>query len=201
MHLTPREQERLLLATAADLARRRLARGASLGATEAVALVCDEVCEWAWDGVPVDDVIVRSRTLLDASQLLPGVAALVPALQVEALFPHGSVLVHVDHPFGVASEAGPGSVRSATEPVELAPAHDRRPVRLSNNGQRAVWVSSHFPIEELNRAVISEPVLPPGYRLDLPSGEAVALAPGESKDLIAVSFRRSSDADETGGRS
>ena len=57
MHLTPREQERLLLAAAADLARRRLARGARLGATEAVALVCDEICEMAWDGVPLPDIV------------------------------------------------------------------------------------------------------------------------------------------------
>jgi len=198
VHLTPREQERLLLATAADLARRRLARGARLGATEAVALVCDEVCEWAWDGVPVDEVIARARAVLDASQLLPGLAQLVPVLQVEALFPHGSVLVHVDHPFGLPSADGPGAVRPSAEPVELAPAHDRRPVRLTNTGQRAVWVSSHFPMEELNRAVTSQPGLPPGYRLDLPSGEAVALAPGESKDLTAVSFRRSGDTDDTG---
>ena len=62
MHLTPREQERLLLAAAADLARRRLARGAPLGATEAVALVCDEICELAWDGVPLAEVIERART-------------------------------------------------------------------------------------------------------------------------------------------
>ncbi len=61
MHLTPREQERLLLAAAADLARRRLARGAPLGATEAVALVCDEICELAWDGVALETVIERAR--------------------------------------------------------------------------------------------------------------------------------------------
>lgn len=198
MHLTPREQERLLLAGAADLARRRLLRGARLGATEAVALICDEICEWAWDGVPVDEVIARSRALVDASQLQPGVADLVPAVQVEALFPHGSVLVHVDQPFGPPSPDGPGSVRPAAEPVELAPAHDRRPVRLTNTGQRPVWVSSHFPMEALNKAVICDPVLPAGYRLDLASGEAVALPPGESKLLTAVSFRRSGEADQAG---
>ena len=74
MHLTPRERERLLLAAAADLARRRLARGARLGATEAVALVCDEACEMAWDGVPLEDVIERARQVIDPRSLLPGVA-------------------------------------------------------------------------------------------------------------------------------
>jgi len=89
MHLTPRESERLLLAAAADLARRRLARGSRLGATEAVALVCDEVCEMAWDGVPLDAVITRAAQVVPASSLLPGVAGLVPVLEVEALFPWG----------------------------------------------------------------------------------------------------------------
>ena len=98
MHLTPREQERLLLAAAADLARRRLARGAPLGATEAVALVCDEICELAWDGVALETVIERARVVIPAAALLPGVASLVPVLEVEALFPWGTTLVHVDAP-------------------------------------------------------------------------------------------------------
>ena len=64
MHLTPREHERLLLAAGADLARRRLARGALLGAPEAVALVCDEICELAWDGLRYDDVVAHAREVV-----------------------------------------------------------------------------------------------------------------------------------------
>lgn len=204
MHLTPREQERLLLATAADLARRRLERGSRLGATEAIALICDEICEWAWDGVPIDDIIARSRVLVSPSRLLPGVADMVPALQVEALFPHGSALVHVARPFGEPTRTGPGAVLVKAGRLALASAHDRRPVLLTNTGERAVWVSSHFPLDELNRAVTCEPVLPTGYRLDLASGEAVELEPGEAKKLTAVSFRRvdgSGENDETEGDS
>src|SRR6266700_2140276 len=94
MHLTPREQERLLLAAAADLARRRLARGARIGATE---------------------VVERACTVVPAGALLPGVGALVPVLEVEALFPWGSTLVHVDAPFGdaVPVDAQPGEMRAA----------------------------------------------------------------------------------------
>src|ERR1700753_1710621 len=101
MHLTPGERERLLLAAAADLARRRLARGAPLGSTEAVALVCDEICEQAWDGVPLAEVIDRARAVIPPGAVLPGVARLVPVIAVDALFPWGSTLVHVDAPFGV----------------------------------------------------------------------------------------------------
>src|ERR1700748_3196315 len=106
MHLTPREHERLLPVAAADLARRRLARGAPLGSTEAVALVCDEVCELAWDGVPLEEVITRARTVIPPAALLPGVAGLVPVIEVEALFPWGSTLVHVSAPFSEGQEQG-----------------------------------------------------------------------------------------------
>src|SRR6202000_1681573 len=107
MHLTPRERERLLLAAAADLARRRLAPGAPLGATEAVALVCDEVCELAWDGLPLAEVIDRARTVIPAAALLPGVAGLVPVIEVEALFPWGSTLVPAAAPFTHDPGRGP----------------------------------------------------------------------------------------------
>ncbi len=127
MHLTPREQERLLLAAAADLARRRLARGAPLGATEAVALVCDEICELAWDGIALETVIERARAVIPASALLPGVAGLVPVIEVEALFPWGSTLVHVAGPFCEGHNQNPeyGHVRSAWH--GLVPARFTRP--------------------------------------------------------------------------
>jgi urease subunit gamma/beta len=211
MHLTPRERERLLLAAAADLARRRLARGARIGATEAVALVCDEICEWAWDGVDLAGVIERARTVIPAEALLPGVSALVPVLEVEALFPWGSTLVHVDAPFGHDASI-PGEVRAAAGTIELAPGAARRTVVLRNTGQRDVWISSHFPLDQVNPAIeielagdsetgtvpypglgavtraSSDAMAGPltGCRLDLPAGEAMLLRPGERSALLAV---------------
>ena len=205
MHLTPRERERLLLAAAADLARRRLARGAALGATEAVALVCDEICELAWDGVALETVIERARAVVPAAALLPGVAGLVPVLEVEALFPWGSTLVHVDAPFGggqnqnpeeerADSSPGAGHVRAAAGAIALAPGAPRRAVRLRNSGHRDVWISSHFPLDQVNPAVeirfagdAKSPVVPlTGCRLDLPAGEALLLRPGEERTATAV---------------
>ena len=269
MHLTPREQERLLLAAAADLARRRLARGAPLGATEAVALVCDEICELAWDGVALATVIERARAAIPAAALLPGVASLVPVIEVEALFPWGSTLVHVDAPFGAdqnpedersvaspgtahsaspaadanaavpgfgevraAADAGatspgrvgevraaaadlpfaqdrtvpgPGEVQAAPGEIALAPGARRRTVLLRNTGQRDVWISSHFPLDQVNPAVeirfssdAKTPSVPypdldlaggtavAGCRLDLPAGEALLLRPGEQRTATAV---------------
>ena len=121
MHLTPREQERLLLAAAADLARRRLARGAPLGATEAVALVCDEICELAWDGVALETVIERARLAVPAAALLPGVASLVPVLEVEALFPWGTTLVHVDRPFPEDQNQQPPYLERTEETLAPSP--------------------------------------------------------------------------------
>jgi urease subunit gamma/beta len=208
MHLTPREQERLLLAAAADLARRRLARGAPLGATEAVALVCDEICEMAWDGVPLAEVIDRARTVLAPAALLPGVPSLVPVLEVEALFPWGSTLVHIDAPFrseekeedwrGV-SEGRPPELAECSErtgvtlpapgSIALAAGAVRRSVVLTNIGPRDVWISSHFPLDQINSAVaISGSAR--HCRLDLPAGEALLLRPGEQREAVVVEFPR-----------
>lgn len=185
MHLSPREHERLLLAAGADLARRRLARGALLGAPEAVALVCDEICEHAWDGLPYEDVVTRAREVVKPDQLVDGVPAAVPALQVEALFPHGSVLVHVDAPFGPPPVDGPGAVRVADGNVELAPGRERATAVLHNTGALPVWVSSHVPLDQLNPAL--QVSAPKGrYRLDVPAGTAVRVDAGAEREVAVV---------------
>jgi urease subunit gamma/beta len=202
MHLTPREHERLLLAAGADLARRRLARGALLGAPEAVALVCDEICELAWDGVPYANVVARAREVVRPDQLVDGVPAAVPALQVEALFPHGTVLVHVDAPFGPPPADGPGAVRVAEGEIELAPGRERATAVLRNTGALPIWVSSHVPLDHLNPAVQvlflpapPAPQAPPAsipraaegrYRLDVPAGTAVRIDAGAEREVAVV---------------
>jgi urease subunit gamma/beta len=187
VHLTPREEERLLLAAAADLARRRLARGAPLGVTEAVALVCDEICELAWDGVPLDDVIARARLVVPRSSLLPGAASLVPVIEVEALFPWGSTLVHVDAPFGAPDyPERTGATLPAPGSVELAAGLPRRTVVLRNTGPRDVWISSHFPLDQVNPAVSVSGGPAAGCRLDLPAGEALLLRAGEERPATVV---------------
>jgi len=186
MHLTPREHERLLLAAGADLARRRIARGALLGAPEAVALVCDEICELAWDGVPYEEVVTRAREVVKPDQLVDGVAAAVPALQVEALYPHGSVLVHVDSPFGPPPADGPGAVRVGAGEVELAPGRERATAVLRNTGALPVWVSSHVPLDHLNPAIQVEVPGDGRYRLDVPAGTAVRVDAGAEREVAVV---------------
>jgi urease subunit gamma/beta len=189
VHLTPRERERLLLAAAADLARRRLARGARIGATEAVALVSDEICELAWDGVPLDEVIERARAMVAPASLLPGVPGLVPVLEVEALFPWGTTLVHVDAPFGAEDQhfytERPGVTLPAPGYLELAAGAARHSVVLRNTGPRDVWVSSHYPLDQVNPAVEVDGAVA-RCRLDLPAGEALLLRPGERREAVVV---------------
>ncbi|MGW3498428.1 urease subunit gamma [Streptomyces sp. NPDC001020] len=186
MHLTPREQERLTLFTAAELARRRLARGALLGATEAIALVCDEVLEMAWDGVPLQEILRRAPGIVPRDRLLPGVAETVPSLQVEALFPHGSTLVHVPEPFGSANDTGPGGVLVAEDEAELAPGRPRKRLTVTNRGPRPVWVSSHFPLEEANGALDFDREAARGHRLDLPAGTSLEFEPGRARTVTVV---------------
>lgn len=186
MHLTPREQERLTLFTAAELARRRLARGARLGATEAIALVCDEILEWAWDGVPLADVVERAAGVVPRDQLLPGVAEAAPSIQVEALFPFGSTLVHVAEPFGPADPAGPGGVITAGDDRALAPGRPRTALTVVNRGPRPVWVSSHFPLEEANRALEFDREAARGHRLDIPAGTSLEFEPGATVTVAVV---------------
>jgi urease subunit gamma len=98
MHLTPRERDKLLVVVAADLARRRQARGLKLNYPEAVALITHELIEGARDGRTVADLMSFGTTILRASDVMEGVAAMVQEVQVEATFPDGTKLVTVHHP-------------------------------------------------------------------------------------------------------
>jgi urease subunit gamma/beta len=193
LHLTPSEHERLLLAAAADLARRRLSRGAKLGASEAIALICDEICEMAWDGMAIDEIVATAPQLVRGEQLLEGVDSMVPSVQVDALFPHGTALVHVEWPFGrrhlSADPAVVGAMLPGGGEIPLAVGHDRRTLTIRNTGERAIWISSHYPLDELNRALVITEDPPRGYRLDLPAGESLRIGPGEQKIVQAVSFK------------
>ncbi|GAA0912056.1 urease subunit gamma [Streptomyces thermoalcalitolerans] len=199
MHLTPREQERLTLFSAAELARRRLARGALLGATEAIALVCDEILEMAWDGTPLETVVERAGGIVPRDRLLPGVAEAVPSIQIEALFPHGSSLVHVPEPFGPAEATGPGAVLVAGGETELAPGRPRITLDITNRGAREIWVSSHFPLEETNAALDFDREAARGHRLDIPAGTSLRFAPGRTLTVTAVARGGEQAGERTGG--
>lgn len=98
MNLTPREKDKLLIAMAAMVARRRLERGVRLNHPEAVALITEAVLEGARDGRRVADLMQSGAAVLTRSQVMDGVADLIPEIQVEATFPDGTKLVTVHQP-------------------------------------------------------------------------------------------------------
>ncbi|WP_433602827.1 urease subunit gamma [Nocardia sp. CA-135953] len=100
MRLSPHEQERLLLSYAAELARRRQARGLELNHPEAVALITDHVLEGARDGRTVAELMSSGRTVLTRADVMDGVPEMIHDVQVEATFPDGTKLVTVHHPIG-----------------------------------------------------------------------------------------------------
>ncbi len=98
MRLTPREMERLLIFTTAELARRHRDKGLKLNYPEAVALICDELIEGARAGASLPEVRASGYNVLTVDQVMPGVPELLTRLEVEALFPDGSKLVTLYNP-------------------------------------------------------------------------------------------------------
>jgi urease subunit gamma len=98
VHLTPREQEKLLIFVAAELARKRQARGLKLNYPEAVAILSAEILEAARDGKSVADIMTFGATILKRQDLMDGIAEMLHEVQVEATFPDGTKLVTVHDP-------------------------------------------------------------------------------------------------------
>jgi urease subunit gamma len=98
MNLTPREKDKLLIAMAASVARRRLERGVKLNHPEAVALITDFVVEGARDGRSVADLMRDGASVLNTSQVMDGIGEMIHEIQVEATFPDGTKLVTVHQP-------------------------------------------------------------------------------------------------------
>ncbi|MEP6960602.1 MAG: urease subunit gamma [Acidobacteriota bacterium] len=98
MHLTPREQERLMIFVAADVARKRRARGLALNYPEAIAILTADILEWARDGKSVAEVMTLGTRILTAGDVMPGIAEMIHEVQVEATFPDGTKLVTVHDP-------------------------------------------------------------------------------------------------------
>jgi len=194
MLLTPTELERLTIFSAAELARKRRARGLKLNHPEAVALIADEILEGARDGRSVADLMSFGSTILTQDDVMPGVAAMIPILQVEGVFPDGTKLVTVHEPI----RPHEGAAADPLTPGELivAPGDDivinaaRRQVTLSvvNTGDRPVQIGSHYHFFEVNKALDFDRAAAFGLRLDIPAGTAVRFEPGQSKEVTLVTF-------------
>jgi urease subunit gamma len=98
VHLSPRDQEKLLVVTAADLARRRQSRGLKLNYPESIAIITYEILEGARDGKSVAELTSYGTTILKRGDVMDGVADMIHEVQVEGTFPDGTKLVTVHNP-------------------------------------------------------------------------------------------------------
>jgi urease subunit gamma/beta len=192
MHLSPKEIDRLLLFLAAELARRRRARGLKLNYPEARALIADEVCEGARDGRSVSELMGLGREILTTDDVQPGVAMLVGTLQVEAMFPDGQKLVTIHDPIGPGREPvegiEPGELRVADGEIELNAGRDTVTLAVANTGDRPVQVGSHYHFFEVNQELRFDRRAAFGMRLDIPAGTAARFEPGEEREVDLVAF-------------
>jgi urease subunit gamma/beta len=105
MRLTPTELDRLTIFTAAELARRRRARGWKLNHPEALAIICDEMHEAARGGASYEEVMQTGQSALGADDVLEGVAELIATVKIECLFGDGMRVLHVEQPIGPGRRA------------------------------------------------------------------------------------------------
>ena len=187
MQLTPTEDERLRIFTAAQLARATLAKGLRLNAPEAVALVCDEMHAAGRGGASFEEVATAGRSAVSPDQVMGGVAGIVPEIRLEVLLEEGTRLVVLREPFGPADE-GPGAIRFGEGDVELAPGRERIRLRVTNRGEHPIRVSSHFPFWRTNEHLEFDRAAADGFRLDLPAGDSLRWAPGEAHEVDLVRY-------------
>lgn len=193
MLLTPTELERLTIFNAAELARRRRARGLKLNYPEAVAFITDEILEGARDDRSVADLIGYGSTILSTADVLPGIAAMIDIIQVECVFPDGTKLVTVHEPIRPApgSEADnerPGVVVAKDGQIALNAGRATVTLTAVNTGDRPIQIGSHFHFFEVNKALDFDRAQAFNMRLDIPAGTAVRFEPGASKEVNLVTF-------------
>jgi urease subunit gamma/beta len=188
MHLTPREQERLMIFVAADVARRRQARGLKLNYPEAMAILTAEILEWARDGKKVAEIMTLGATVLKAADVMDGVAEMIHEVQVEATFPDGTKLVTVHDPIDSRSPMKPGEYLLEGKAIEANVGRKTARLLVRHTGDRPVQIGSHYHFFEVNDALDFERARARGMRLNIAAGTSVRFEPGEEKEVEVVEF-------------
>lgn len=186
MHLTPREQERLLIHAAGELAKDRKSRGIRLNYPEAVAYITSELLELAREGRSVTELMSLGKKLLSGDDVMDGVAEMISDVQFEATFPDGTKLVTVHSPIEPSGGFTPGELILDGEDIIINENKDTARISVTNTADRSVQVGSHFHFFEVNKKLEFNRALAFGMRLDIPSGTAVRFEPGETKTVELV---------------
>jgi urease subunit gamma/beta len=202
MRLTAWEEERLLIFTAAELARRHRAAGLRLNHPEAVALICDAMLEAARAGATYAEVEAAGRAAVRAGEVIDGVASLLDEVRLEVLIGDGTRLIVLVDPLGEGAAEGfrPGQIRLAADDGAGTSERDRerRTLVVRNGSTRVVRVSSHYPFERVNPRLEFDRAAATGFRLDLPAGASLRWAPGESHEVALVRYGGRLGRDGTG---
>jgi urease subunit gamma/beta len=191
MRLTPWEEERLLVFTAAELARRHRAAGLALNAPEAIALICDAMFEAARAGASYADVEAAGRGAVAADEVMPGVRELVDDVRLEVLMDDGTRLVVLVDPLrgdDRGASDGPGAIRAAGTPPAGRPKLETLELEVRSDSRRVIRVSSHFPFDRVNRRLVFDREAARGFRLDVAAGESERWSPGEMRTVRLVRF-------------
>jgi urease subunit gamma/beta len=191
MRLTAWEEERLLVFTAAELARRHRERGLLLNAPEAIALIADAMFEAARAGASFAEVEAAGRAAVHPGDLLPGVPSLVDEVRLEVLLGDGTRLIVLLDPLGAAASEpdGPGSVTLAGADLPDPTAGlERLQLEVRSTSTRVIRVSSHFPFHRVNLRLEFDRAAAAGFRLDLPAGGSARWAPGEVRAVTLVRY-------------
>ena len=192
MLLTPTETERLTIFTAAELSRKRKAKGLKLNHPEAIAFITDEILEGAREGRSVADLISFGSTLLSTDDVLPGVSDLISMIQVEGTFPDGTKLVTVHDPIRPGKKkvggVSPGELDCEEGEIEINAGRRSVTIKVVNTGDRPVQIGSHYHFFETNKALEFNRASAFGLRLDIPAGTAVRFEPGEAKEVVLTEF-------------
>lgn len=182
MRLTPTERDRLLIFTAAELARARRSRGHQLNVPEATAIIADAVCEAARDGKRITEAAEIGRTVLRADEVMTGVAEVLTEVKVEALFDDGTRMVVVRSPF--PASGSPVGAITTIDQTTSGDTSDRVPasveVEVLNTGDVPVTITSHFHFFEVNRRLRFDRSAAYGMRLAIPAGASLRFPSGEA---------------------
>jgi urease subunit gamma/beta len=187
MQLTERERDKLLIFTAAELARQRRGRGLKLNYPEAVALISAEVLEGIRDGRSVQDLMGWGATILAAEDVMDGVPEMLHDIQIEGTFPDGTKLVTIHDPVrGGQSSVVAGEYLLQDGEIELNAGRGTATVRVANTADRPIQVGSHFHFFEVNGALQFDRAIAYGMRLNIAAGTALRFEPGEERDVELV---------------
>jgi len=192
VRLTEREQDRLLIFSAAELARRHRSSGLKLSGPEAIALMCDAMYESARAGRSYGETEAAGYSAVAVDDVMDGVSAMVDEVRLEVLFGDGTRLLVLRNPLG----AGEAAIDSQPTPDSTPPPgsaaqseRERRTLSVTNTGTRAIRVSSHFPFEQVNPRLSFDRGAARGFHLDIPTGTTVRWAPAETREVTIVRGR------------